>query len=449
MIRGGLLDAVSSIDGGFVSIPVASLMAAWRACRSDPLGTGDFRAWLAAREMVARRCTLEDGRSPAYSATELGELCGTSERRARASIRRLGAAGLLEFSPSAIEFPVPADFDPALDGLDDSIGRGRGQLAIPRRVLRYLADGAGPALIATALGVLLRCLSRRRSGFGTRGRFKASWISENFGVDVRQVKAARARLVALGWITPEPGDQWAMNRWGRAYRVDLGWASPSSADGASSPPPRPVAGASPPPPDLHQEPLRGEKHQEPASRRPAGVQAPGFGSEKTPPHPESGSLPPPRLADVRLEDLKDTGRLLELHRQAVDQGVVTPSDSDRLNFVAAAERAVEVGKSNPPGLFAYLVRGGLWRYLNQGDEDRANARLKAHRRATEPPGEPCRIVAPPASSPGSPGGPSDAEVVKAVRAAAIRAGVFKDPFPEFARRWGWSRERYDAALAAM
>ena len=48
----------SAIAGGFVLVPVAGLMAAWRACRGGPLGIGDFRAWLAAREIRARRCRL-------------------------------------------------------------------------------------------------------------------------------------------------------------------------------------------------------------------------------------------------------------------------------------------------------------------------------------------------------------------------------------------------------
>jgi hypothetical protein len=48
--------------------------------------------------------------------------------------------------------------------------------------------------------------------------------------------------------------------------------------------------------------------------------------------------------------------------------------------VAAAEHALAVGKANPCGLFAYLIRVKLWRYLTQADEDRASAWLKAHRR---------------------------------------------------------------------
>jgi hypothetical protein len=178
------------IEGGFVLVTVASLMAAWRACRSRPLGIGDFRAYLACRELAARRQLLGQGRAPSFTFAELARLLGVAERRARTSVRRLADDGLLQWSPSAIAFPEPpagVDNDP----LVDTIGRGRGDLAIPRRLLRFLARGARPALIAAAIGLLLRCLSRRKGGFDGRGRAKASWIAQTFGLDVRAVKGFR------------------------------------------------------------------------------------------------------------------------------------------------------------------------------------------------------------------------------------------------------------------
>ena len=103
--------------------------------------------------------------------------------------------------------------------------------------------GGRPALIAAAIGVLLRCLSRRKGGFDGRGRVKASWIAKAFGVDARAVKAARKELVALGWIAPVPSGQLAENRWGRAYRIDLAWAAP----GPPAVPGTDVADRHPPP----------------------------------------------------------------------------------------------------------------------------------------------------------------------------------------------------------
>ena len=159
-------------------------------------------------------------------------------------------------------------------------------------------------------------------------------------------------------------------------------------------------------------------------------------------------MPAPKLADVRPEDLKDTGRLLELHKQAAARGLVNGSEADRLRVVAAAEHALEVGKGNPPGLFAHLVRNRLWRYLTQGDEDRANTRLKRELRGElasrpGPVAEPPRAAEPPRVAEG----PSDGEVVRAIRAATIRAGIYRDPFEAFAKlNPGWTRERWDRAL---
>jgi len=157
-------------------------------------------------------------------------------------------------------------------------------------------------------------------------------------------------------------------------------------------------------------------------------------------------LPAPTLNDVRVEDLRDTGRLLQLHDQATARDLVGSSEADRLRFVGAAEHAMAVGKGNPPGLFMYLVRGRLWRFLTQEDEDRANARIKREKR-----GEPL-----PRSGVGTGaawGGPvlsADALVVREVRAAVIRAGIYRDPFAAFeARNPEWSRERWDAALVEL
>src|SRR4051794_25724271 len=117
----GATATTPSIAGGFVRVEVPSLMAAWRACRARPPGIGDFRAWLAAQEMLARRCGLDGGRVPAYGLAELAQLLGVQERTARASLRRLGAAGLVVWSEEAIIFPPPPAI-PMGGPLEDTIG---------------------------------------------------------------------------------------------------------------------------------------------------------------------------------------------------------------------------------------------------------------------------------------------------------------------------------------
>jgi hypothetical protein len=108
--------------------------------------------------------------------------------------------------------------------------------------------------------------------------------------------------------------------------------------------------------------LAGSKPGRPAERRgrvtPTALSvAPGPSPAVPGPSPARGDLPAPRLADVRVEDLKDSERLMELLAQAVTRGMVTVSEADRLRFVASAEHALAIGQGNPAGLFVHWVRG--------------------------------------------------------------------------------------------
>jgi hypothetical protein len=505
----------AAIVGGFVSIPVAHLLAVWFACQGIDLGIGEFRAWLACIEMVKRRTFARHGAQASYGFAELARLLGVTHQRARLLVQNLVAAGLLTWSESAITFPEPPSLpDHLLGPFADTIGRGKGDLILPRTLLRFLARGATPAIIAVALASLLRCLSCRRGQPDGWGRLKASWIAQAFRVGQRQVVAARNQLVELGWLIPE-GDnrQWAMNRWGRAYRINLGWKPPVQPIARSAPPP-PVPAARSASPCLDCNPLREEiQNQNLASGGPAGVQlsegeeateipeianppaatrpmilpsppalvvspspapaqsptlattptSPATGSPAvslperpaaTPrpppvvpgPVPAPGGLPAPRLEDVRVEDLKDTDRLMDLLGQAVARGLVSGSEADRLQLVGAAEHALAIGQGNPAGLFVYLVRGKLWRYLTQEDEDRANVRIKAFLRGPEPPREASAASRPPARPMLS----EDAQVVIRVRSALAAAGYRGDPFPQVRRHDpSWTRKRWDAALAEL
>jgi hypothetical protein len=455
--------AARAIAGGFVLIPARQLFDVWHICRARPLGTPDFRTYLACREVAARRQLLGEGRAPSFTFAELARLLDIAERRARASVARLVAAGLLEWSASAIAFPkLLGDYND--DRLADTIGSGRGDLAVPRRLLRHLAGGARPALVAASLGFLLRCLSRRKPGFDGRGRAKASWIARAFGVDIRAVKDARKELIALGWIAPEPSPQAVENRWGRAYRIDLDWAGlPDPAGKAvaagcrESPPPTAPACRESPPPLINQDPLReGFRNQDPAPAGPAGINIARTTreGEATPTASFSltkAELPPPQLAAVRSEDLSDATRMLELHRQAMVRGLVGPSEADRLKFCAVAEHARVVGTINPGGLFAVLVRRGWWHYATQGDEDAASARLKRHLHGDRKGGVVLLpVVGTRPASPGRVAASADAALAREVLTALVRVGARSDPFPLVcAKDPSWTRERWDRALAEL
>jgi hypothetical protein len=473
--------------GGYQLIPAVHLALAWWTYRQRIIRLADLRVWFAAWEMRARRCGRPSPLPRRFGLGELARLTGLAPRRLRAAIRRLEAARLLRWSEAAVGFPAAAEALAGLDGDDfrrlfDFIPNHDRRVPVPRRVLRLLAEGCRPAMIATILGHLLRCLYMKGGAFQDLGRVKASWIAEAFGVGLRRVKQARRELVAMGWLIPLPSPQGAMNRWGALVRIDLTWAAarggaaPPAADGAEMAPPSPAAGAEMAPPDpSDEEPLRGDNNQEPAAGGPAGssrhrpeektpdVQSldrvatatPGPAAPSTSAVESPGSSPArpapgrPDLRHVVPEDLADTGRLLELFEQAVARGLVPASEWGRLRFVAAAEHARSIGTANPCGLFVRLVRGGWLHFATEDDATAASVRLRRHLYGGSPPGRTA------AEQGGIVGGmmpelSEDARLVRAVRAAAARAGYRGDPFPLLKREKSeWTRERWDRALEEL
>jgi hypothetical protein len=57
-------------------------------------------------------------------------------------------------------------------------------------------------------------------------------------------------------------------------------------------------------------------------------------------------------------------------------GHVGNSEAERLKFIAAAEHALACGRRNQAGMFAVIVRRGLWSFLSLHDEDRARKRAQ-------------------------------------------------------------------------
>jgi hypothetical protein len=183
-----------------------------------------------------------------------------------------------------------------------------------------------------------------------------------------------------------------------------------------------------------------------ASENPPPPAAP---AARSPSDPQATRPAPgkPDLRNVLTEDLKDTGRLLELYEQAVGLGLVPPSEWGRLRFVAAAEHARVIGTKNPCGLFVRLVRGGLFHFATGDDEQAASVRLRRHLygSAREGPAGPARSV-----TRSLPELSADARLVEAVRAAAARARYRGDAFPLLKRvQPEWTRERWDKAVAEL
>ena len=276
-------------------------------------------------------------------------------------------------------------------------------------------------------------------------------------MDLRNIKAARTHLVAIGWLQMLPLPQRLRNRWGSYSHISLSWTrapmAPAPQDSGhlaspGSPPPLDFSTTELPLPCIHQQPFQEFKHQQPApaclsptptSAVTTGGRSQGKASIRTP------TTPPPTLCHIVLNDLQDTARLLILFEQAHTQGLIGNSDSERLTFLAMAEHAHVRGSSNPCGLFAELIRRQRWDFVTSSDEDAAYRRLKHHLYGPDSPRA--------APAPGSPA-PSelskDAAIVRYLQMELGRAGFQGDVFGLVSREdASWTRERWECAAAEL
>lgn len=338
-------------------IPAGALLRCWREYRAGNVEYRDVRVWLAAHELVARRCRLGKGRKPAYGVGELSGLVRGGGKHFRPSLRRLEARGLISWGESSVTFPKPEA------GPRDE----RRLVPVPRRTLRFLASCPRPVVAATALGHLVRCLYYRGGVCLPRGSCKASWVSETFGVDLRSVKAARKHLAGLGWLRLADSPHWHRQRWGQTAVINLAWRCNAAGRdaGAESPPLAVRKSRGLPPPESHEKlPSESSRNQELKALERSGVC--------------TGGGEPPSLADVRVEDLMQFSRTEALYRQAVARGWVRHSESQALGWVGAAVRAKSV-PGDPVRVFVAIVRKGLWHHVSNEQEERARAAMARYR----------------------------------------------------------------------
>lgn len=439
--------------GGFCFITVPQLAMVWWAYSQGLIRLVDLRTWFACWELVSRRCGLERGQKPRYSLSEVQRLTGgAGEDSVAASLKRLSAAGLLSWSEAVVSFSVGPDAIPGpLEGYWEflsQIENHRRRVPVPRRVVRFIAGGAGRVLTATILGHLFRCMYYRNGACAPLGNCRASWVAEIFGVGLPNVKSARAHLVTLGLFETVPMPQWHRNRWGARVAFNLAWSGANADTGdeldvasarrpvtTESRPPRDEFATESRPPCLNQKlsPSSRIKNQKPASGRPAGVLS-------------SMELKPPRLNALVRADLDDTARLLELWTHACRNGLAKASESGRLHFVAMAEHARTYATKNPCGMFAWLLRHEQW--VTQADEDAACERLKRHLHG---PLRSKTSVLRPLATMAKPDRPSEAACfVIAVRRAMAQRNLTQDPWLVAQQcRPSMTRPEWDAALREL
>lgn len=370
-------------DGGFAFITVSQLAMVWWAYDSGLIRFIDLRTYFACFELVSRRCELEPWQRPEFGPDEVHGLTGgVGGEHTRHSLARLEAAGLVSLSTSSIRFAASPDaMTGDLSGFWELLAKvenNRRKVPVPRRVVRFLAHGAGRVVTATVLGHLLRCLYYREGECRPVGNCKASWVAEVFGVNASNVKAARRHLAELGLFVLIEMPQWHRNRWGARVAVNLQWGGASGGVGGATPdqsdlrPPGGLSTTDPRPPCINQEPLpeREYKNQKPTCSGPTGVSIRGREAGKP--------AAKPSIRHIVRADLADMGRLLELHRQAVARGLAQPGDRGRLEFVSFAEHALTYATKNPCGLFVSNLKNRRHGFINQTDEDDANRRIKEH-----------------------------------------------------------------------
>jgi len=152
----------------------------------------------------------------------------------------------------------------------------------------------------------------------------------------------------------------------------------------------------------------------------------------------------PTMANVVVDDLRDTDRLLGLFADAVSRGMVSQSDQDRIRFVAAAVHSLRIG-DKPAALFASTVRNGRWLFISQDDESNAQRMLATHARRisgsahihTDKPPRPKPTLSP------------DAKLVTAAMLAVARHGKGDALAVVRSQHAGWTRDRWDKAVAQV
>jgi hypothetical protein len=367
------------VPGGFVLPRCWQLHAAFWFYRQGHLPLRAVRVWLALWELKARRCTLGPKRRPNFRSDEVLRLIGGGGRRAvRADVRSLRKLGLVSFSAGQLRFPETPEQLPDThreqlqEQLKNLPNRAR-RVPLPRRVVRFLAGAGTRALLSTALGEAMRLLYFKDGVVSARGRSKASWLAETFGVDERNVKRARAHLEALGIITPEaPASGYERvqeRRWGRVAHWNLSWSGTKqeAAEQASCTDLPPVVAKTDtglPPVESDNTLLPETKNQNPALCGPAA----GFCTEAAP-------AKAPSIRDITEHDLTTDERTQALFEDAAARQLIEKSQAGQLRFFGLVEHARRYGTKNRPGLLRSLLTKKQW-FITQDDEELARRRLK-------------------------------------------------------------------------
>jgi len=221
--------------GGFIDCPVDRLTLPWWCYQEGAIDLGTLRVWLGTLELVEKRCGAAPEVPAHYGPEELRRVLRLPRLApVTAALQQLEALGLLAWSPQAIQFlPQGTAVQEAL--AQEGYRTVRAQLApglrwvpVPRRLLVWLAQDGQPGVIATACGVLPRCMRYKARQCEAAGRVAAPWIATVFGVAERTVQRAFTTLEACGWLARLAVQPEHERPHGRYTVINLAWEWPGT-----------------------------------------------------------------------------------------------------------------------------------------------------------------------------------------------------------------------------
>lgn len=389
----------TAIEGRYIPIKVHQLAIAHWLYTAGHISRQQYRVYFAAQEMLERRrYTQQTPGQPLkraqYTLEEIRSFIGgpkTDSAYAALStdVKKLGRLGLVIIDNHTIDFATSIDQIRVEDvtgfwDFFEQLPNNRRTVPVPRRTCRALAGSLNPSVMTLMIALMIRTLYWHRpggrageqGGYAIDGRMKAAWAAEVFGLSERAVSSARATLIEMGWVQVLEAPQWQLNKWGQRYQLNPDWSSKTS--GANAGPRGQKSGKNADPCLNNSSSPKGESLN---TRKPApyaGAGTASADSREKKDQSDRRSLPP-KLHNIRTEDLRDIGRLKELHQQAVESGHPIRGEKGWLDFVCLAQRAMDHG-DDAPRLFVWLLKNTKFEFITQAEEDAAVARINAWKR---------------------------------------------------------------------